>query len=169
MTLLIRRNKQFEIVDEGEANAVLAAVQDLGDVTGQFGTRPKVRLTWITDQVASDGREKIVMQSVTNSLHEKATLTKIVKAMTGHTPSDDEEFDLETLIGRQQRLVIEHAEGSEGRTFANVTMVLKPTKGVLVEIPEGWQPPAVKQQARPQARPNARVPRAEIPMEDAPF
>jgi hypothetical protein len=139
------RSKQFEIVDEGECNAVLGAVQDLGEVMGQYGMRPKVRLVWVSDQCDSEGNQKIVLQSVTNSLHEKSTLGKVVKAMTGYQPPDNGEFDLEPLVGKQQKLVIEHSD-SDGRTYANVTMVLKPNRGVHVEIPQGWHPPAVKPQ-----------------------
>jgi hypothetical protein len=162
MSLLVGGNsKQFEIVSEGVVNAVLAAVQDLGEVTGQFGTKPKVRLVWLTNELASDGQQKIVMESMTNSLHEKASLTKRIRQITGQTPEDDGTFDLETPIGSQRQLVIEHNDASDGRTYANVQSVLKRGNGVAITIPKDFLPPKVKQAqpVKPKAE-NAKLAKA---------
>jgi hypothetical protein len=117
-------------------------VQDLGEVVGQFGSKNKVRLVWVSDEINSDGDPIIVMLSVTNSMHEKSTLRKTVKSILGRDPGDGE-FDLESLVGSQNQLVIVHNE-SEGRTYANVTTILKGQ--ATVEIPADFQPPKLKVQ-----------------------
>jgi hypothetical protein len=134
--------KQFEILDEGVHDAVLGAVQDLGEVVGQFGSKNKVRLVWVSNEPDSEGFAIIVLQSMTNSMHEKSTLRKTIKAILGRDPGEGE-FDLESLVGSQAQLVIAHNE-NEGRTYANVTTVLKAK--TTVEIPKNFQPPKVKLQ-----------------------
>jgi hypothetical protein len=88
------------------------------------------------EQTGKDGKPITLIQSFNKSMHEKATLRKTVKSILGRDPGDS--FDLETLIGSNARLVIEHNE-SEGRTFANITAVIKPEKGArLLTVPKDF-------------------------------
>jgi hypothetical protein len=166
--LLGTYKKAFEILDEGVYSAVLAAVQDLGDVTSKFDgtTKPKVRFVFLTDELDSKGNRHQQFWSVVNTLHEKGNLAKIIKGLTGKLPSADEPIEPDTLIGKQCQVTISHKE-SDGVTYANITQVLKPAKGQHVEIPDDWEPPKVKQQLLPTAKNNGQhgVPKAEIPTE----
>ena len=138
--------KQFDILEEGMHDVVLAAIQDLGMVQSSFdGTeRQKVRFVWLSNEKDSETGEPIlVMQSMTNSLHEKATLRKTIKGILGKDPGDKPLAD-ENLVGTQCQIVVAHGEGN-GRKYANVVSVMRQKKGgTTVEIPKGWQPPKVK-------------------------
>jgi hypothetical protein len=136
--------KQFEILDEGVHNAVLAAVQNLGLVTSSYdGTEKlKVRFVWISDELDKEGDPIVTLQSMTNSMHEKSTLRKTVKGILGRDPGD-EPLDDSLVLGAQCQIVITHNE-SNGRTFANVVTATRQKSDVRVDIPEGWQPPKVK-------------------------
>lgn len=143
--LLGTATKQFEILDEGVHDVVLAAIQDLGIVPSAFdGTeRQKVRFIYLSNEKDSQTGEPIlVIQSMTNSLHEKATLRKTIKGILGKDPGDKPLAD-EKLVGTQCQIVVEHTE-SNGRTYANVVTTMPQRNGTKVEIPEGWEPPKVK-------------------------
>jgi hypothetical protein len=128
--------KQYELPDEGTALAVLADVIDLGKVETAYGPKERVRFKWFVEQTGKDGKPINLIQSFNKSMHEKSTLRKTVKSVLGRDPGDS--FDLETLIGSNARLVIEHNE-YEGRTFANITAVIKPEKGArLLTVPKDF-------------------------------
>lgn len=130
----INSGKDFEPVSEGVHAAVLADVVDKGIVETAFGPKPKVMFTYVTDEADESGAMKYVFQSFTASLHEKAGLRKAVKAVRGGKDIDGAAFDVETLIGSQVQLVIQHNEGRDGKVYANVASILKP-KGPSVNIP----------------------------------
>lgn len=129
----INSGKDFEPVSEGVHSAVLADIVDKGVVQTAFGPKHKVMFLWLTDEADEGGQTKYVFQSFTASLHEKAGLRKAVKAIRGRD-IEGENFDVETLLGSQAQLVIQHNEGQDGKVYANVQAILKP-KGPKVEIP----------------------------------
>jgi hypothetical protein len=118
--------KQYELPDEGEHLAVLADVIDLGEVDTQYGKRDRVRKIWLVDQRDKEGKLIAVAHSYTKSLHEKSSLRKAIKAILGRDPGNS--MDLETLLGTNMRLVIEHREYDD-RTFAAIAVMLRPRKG----------------------------------------
>jgi hypothetical protein len=118
--------KQFERADEGEHLAVLADVIDLGEVDTKYGRNHMVRFVWLVEQRDKEGKQISVTRSYTRSLHEKASLRKVIKAIHGRDPGNS--FDLETLLGTNMRLVIEHRE-YEDRVIAFIAVMLKPRKG----------------------------------------
>jgi hypothetical protein len=137
----IDSGKDYEILPEGVYAAVLADIVDLGVVDTAFGPKEKVRFVWLTSEVDQEGRTMRAFQTFTKSLHEKATMTKTVKQITKVPASGS--FDLETLLGTQARLVIQHVEGKEGKVYANVTSILKSTGGT-VNIPVDFERKASK-------------------------
>lgn len=125
-------NQDFEPLSEGVHPAVLADIVDLGMVNTGFGQKHKVRFVWVTEEKDSDGRQKYAFKRYTLSLHEKANLRKDVKGILGKD-IDGEEFDIETLIGKYNNLVIQHGEDEKtGKVYANVVTLMKPTKRVAI-------------------------------------
>jgi len=134
--------KGFPVPSEGEHPAQLVAITDLGVVENSYGERDSLRFVWMTDE--SDDRDEplLAFQTLGKSTHEKSNLTKAVKGMGLSAP--DEGFDVRTLLGTHARLVIGH-NARDGRTYANVTAVLKPAKGQRkVEVPDAWTVPRFK-------------------------
>jgi hypothetical protein len=124
--IISTKPKQYEIPGEGEHRAVLCDIVDLGEVDTAYGKKDKIRFIWLVDQRDSAGKQLQVAYSYTKSLHEKASLRKVIKAILGRDPGDT--FDVETLLGTNVRLVIEHVSQDE-RTFAGIAAILKPRKG----------------------------------------
>lgn len=136
MAIVVDKNqKNFEIPEEGLYKAVLGDVIDLGEVDTQYGKKHKVRFVYFLSEVDSEGRQFRIFQQLNVSLHEKATLYKVVRRLNGGEPETP--FDLETLIGKQCQLDINNTE-SEGRTYANVVSVLNPVKGQAVKVPSDF-------------------------------
>jgi hypothetical protein len=128
MSLIVQSNrnnpsgKQYEIPDEGGHPGTLIQVRDLGTVETKFGPRPRVRLVWELDALASDGRHLRAYQAFNKSFDSKSYLRKAVRQILGHDPGDT--FDLESLVGLHRLVVIGHDDGPEGRIFANIRAVL---------------------------------------------
>jgi hypothetical protein len=89
-------SNSYKIPNEGCHTGTLSNVEDKGwqanpfqkDKDGQPKLRHQALFTWGLD----DGSK--VTEFVTVSLHEKANLTKVVRALTGTTPSGNDELDL---------------------------------------------------------------------------
>jgi hypothetical protein len=127
MTLIVQsgRNnptKQYEIPDEGGHPGTLIQVRDLGVVETKFGPKPRVRLVWELDTLASDGRHLRAYQAFNKTFDGKSYLRKAVRQILGRDPGDT--FDLESLVGLRRLIVIGHDDGPEGKVFANVRAVL---------------------------------------------
>jgi hypothetical protein len=138
ITININSGEEREKLSEGVHAAVLADIVDLGVMDTAFGPKEKVRFVWLTSEADSEGRTKYAFQTFTKSLHEKATLTKTVKQLT--TIPTTGSFDLESLLGTQARLVIQHNEGKEGKVYANVASILKPEAGKpRVAVPRDFE------------------------------
>jgi len=131
--------KKFELPTELIQQAVLADVVDKGDVPNKFkpGTmQHKAYFTWILEEVDSEDRNKRVFQSFTVSLHEKASLRKILTQM-GVKLEKDVAIDLDTLIGTKATLVLSLEDGTDGEQYVRILAIQKP-KGTGVLIPSDF-------------------------------
>ena len=126
----------FEIPEEGQYLAVVADVVDLGPVATNFGVKERVQITWLLDAFDSEGNQFRIAEFFNKSLHEKASLRKRIKSITGVDPTGT--FDMETMLGTNSLIVIEHNEGDK-RTYANVVAVLKAPKGRRLEVPADFE------------------------------
>ena len=92
--------KQFQQASDGLHAGVLADVEDLGVQINPFDgeQKHKVRLIYLVDELDSEtGQPLQISQFCTLSLHEKAILYQVFKALTGSYPVEDQEID--DLIG----------------------------------------------------------------------
>lgn len=136
----INGGKDFEPLSEGIHTLCLADIVDLGIEQTPFGSKPKIRFVYLSDEADEDGRTKYVFEKFTASLHEKATLRGRVRDLLGRDLTEEElaagKFDVETLIGVQKKAVIEHNE-SKGKIYANVKAIIK-GKATGVVIPDDF-------------------------------
>lgn len=76
-----------------------------------------------------------IHQRFTWSMHEKATLRKMLESWRGKKFTDADfgpgGFDVKKLLGAPCMLAIVHTENN-GKTYANVAAVLKPSRGMQV-------------------------------------
>ena len=136
--IITSKEKKFEIPNEGEHLAVLADIVDLGETETAYGLKDLVQFRWQVQQLGSDGKPLSVRQKPHNkSMYEKATLRKDIKRILGKDPGDS--FDVETLLGVNSLLEIEH-HTREGRTYANIVAIRRPTNGgPVLKIPEDFK------------------------------
>lgn len=132
MILKCKENSDYVPHPEGIHPAVCVDVIDLGMVDVKYGeeekTVHKLRLVFETEEKMEDGRNFIVSKKFTASLHPKANLNKFISTWRGKTIHPDEEIELEKLIGVSCVLVISHQELPDGKVYASIDAVSKPTK-----------------------------------------
>lgn len=128
------KQKQYQQASDGIHPSVLADVDDLGEVHGQFGLKPKVRLTYLVgDERDAEGKPIQVSQFLVNSLHPKANLYNLILTLTGTEPTDD--FDSEDLIGLQCRVKTLRYTNRKGLVYAGVNRVFPANGDAEVAIP----------------------------------
>jgi hypothetical protein len=135
----------FKPHPEGIHSAVCVDVIDLGMVESEFqGQRRlvnKVRLAFESEQ--KNEVNCIVTKTFTASLHPKAKLADFLGKWRGKPVVPGESIDLAKLIGANCTLVVSHQQSLQGRTYASIDAVSKPTKRLL---PTGSYDPALARQ-----------------------
>lgn len=84
----------------------------------------KYTLLVLDDVKCEDGtstRGRKLQKRCTNSVHEKAELTKLVKAALGRnlTKAEADAFDVESIVGKQVKVLVEQAPSKDGTTIWN--------------------------------------------------
>src|SRR5258708_859515 len=136
--MLVNSNtKEFEKPKSGLYRGALADVVDLGPVSKTFKGKvkvvPMVRLVWLLNAKDSEGNYFRVMRELTASMSDKANLYGVVRDITGATPVVP--FELETLIGRNNELVISLDNAQNGKQYANVKAILAPQTKEVCLVP----------------------------------
>lgn len=149
--MLISKPK-FELAPEGLFEAVIVDVIDLGNETGPWGVKPKLRIRLEIDALNSKGARFVVGSKFTASIHEKSGFHKALKGMFGRGPSS--EFNTDALLGKPCRVLIQHDE-REGETYANIASWLKSEKPIK---PSGKY---IREQDRPKEEQQSRRPAAQ--------
>jgi hypothetical protein len=128
----------FAPAPAGMHRAICCDVVDLGMVTGQFGTKHKVRIIWQTEMCMPDGKPFMVDQRYTLSLDERSNLRKDLETWRGRqfTLEEAAGFDLERLIGTPCGLLVAHKPKTQrpGEVFANVQAVLPAMPGAPLKV-----------------------------------
>jgi hypothetical protein len=121
------KQKEYELMEEGLHNVVVSRIEDLGKVETQHGVKEMAEV-WFKalDQKAKDGGDVEARIRVNCVLGAKSTLRKSILGPLGIVPG--KEFDLNSLVGVKCQILIQHNTIEDGRTFANVSSVLKTKK-----------------------------------------
>lgn len=113
---------------EGVHSAVCIDLIDLGIQPTQFGDKHKLRLVFEVEEKKEDGKPFTISKSFTASLNPKATLAQFLAKWRGKPIVEGETIDLKKLIGASATLVVSHQTNDDGKTFAGIDAVSKPTK-----------------------------------------
>jgi hypothetical protein len=98
----------------------------------------------VNEKDPETGTPILILQGMTKSLHEKATLGKTLRGLLG-TNDLPKSLDLEKLVGTQGFATVIHTDSNDGRTYANILKVKKAAANQpVVKIPTGWHAPNVK-------------------------
>jgi hypothetical protein len=128
---------QRELIPAGMHVARCYQMIEIGTVTeivlGNSVTHPKVRIGWeLPEERRVFNEEKgeqpfVISKEFTLSMHEKATLRKILESWRGKGFSEDEAkgFDITKLLGVPCMLNIIHKQGKDGtKTYEEITSVV---------------------------------------------
>lgn len=120
---LVIKDKVYEQLTEGLHNVIISKVEDLGPQETQFGTKDRLRVIFTAaDQKDKEGNPVDARSVYTKSLHAKSGFVKNLLTPLGFSVGN--EFDANDIVGTKCQIVIQHKE-SEGKTYANVTAVLR--------------------------------------------
>lgn len=121
------KQKEYELMEEGLNNVVVSRIEDLGKVDGKYGVKEMAEIYFKSlTQKAKDGSDVEARIRVNCVLGSKSTLRKMVLAPLNIVPG--KEFDLNSLVGIKCQVLIEHNTIEDGRTFANITSIVKTKK-----------------------------------------
>lgn len=143
--------KDFDPVPEGSHLAVCDMFVDLGiqetNYNGQVKQQHKIYLRWqipsLRLKYEKDGVEHegpmAIGSKFTLSLHEKASLRKILQSWRGRafTPDELKKFDVTTVLGAPCLITVTHEPKDGGGVYANVGAVAKLPPGVPAPTIDG--------------------------------
>jgi hypothetical protein len=143
MAIIAKDGGEYENHPEGQYRAVCMDVVDLGLVENKtYGKmQHKVAIVFHSEAKMKDGRPFEVWERFTLTLVENGRLRPFLQSWRGRAFTEQElaGFDLEKLIGVQAYLQIIHNH-SGGKTYANVSTIMLPPKGVAKVAPtEGYE------------------------------
>lgn len=124
---------------EGLIHGVIVDITEPKKVETKFGPKEKFRLVFETEMKREDGSRFCVWsQGYSASLNEKATFRKDLRKILGRdlTAQELEEFDTESLLHVPVQMIVVHADGEDGRTFANIAHI-QPDKSGTPLRPSG--------------------------------
>lgn len=111
---------------EGTVKAVIVDVTPLKKVQSEYGERDVFRLVYESEVTDDDGKRFCMWsRPYTPSLNEKANLRKDIKKILGRdlTPAELDEFDTESLLGMGVKLIVQHEEGKDGKTYSVISFI----------------------------------------------
>ncbi len=132
---------EYKIPDAGWQLGLCDRIVIMGPQETNWGVKEKIWFRWsLPEHLLDDGRPMSVSKMYTFSMFEKANLCRDIQDWTDHEFADQQEadeFDVETLLGKQANLKIKHKKG-DTRTYANVHTVDTCTPK---EVPDYDDPP----------------------------
>ena len=171
--------EKFPLPSEGTGRAVCAGVWDIGlqktVYNGQEKVQHKVIIAWEIDQMIDapeseyHGKPYMLSKTYTLSLFENARLRHDLESWRGKPFTEaeiNEGFDVEKLYGINCLVGVAHVTKND-KTFANITSILPPLKGMEKMVPvraHDELPPKWVQEKQAQAiRPEVQEKDDEVP------
>lgn len=137
-----KQGLEIEPIEEGSYPARVYQVLHLGtypDFTGTLKNKVRIGFELPTEMMVFDKEKgeqpRVISQEYTLSFHEKATLTKVIKACDPKALSTDDDgflevYDVEKLVGKACLVTVIHKEGKDKNIYANVGGVTVMPKGM---------------------------------------
>jgi hypothetical protein len=125
------KGNNFSPPPAGSHVARVDQVLDLGLQKNPFkGTEErKVKIRFeLPNELMSDGKPHVVSKFLTVSLHEKASLRKVIKGILGRDltkKEDDEGYDIFQILGKSCLVTLIHKAGKDNSVNANIDSVLR--------------------------------------------
>jgi hypothetical protein len=123
----------FELIPAGVYPATCIAIFDLGTQhSPTYGISERLIVTWeLAEMKTTEGKPITISKEYTNSLHEKANLSKDLEAWRGRAFTTDERtggFDVFRVLKAPCQLQIIHVEKNR-KEYANISNIMALPKG----------------------------------------
>ena len=140
MAIFPKRGKNFIPPPKGLWQAVCVDVEDLGLQQTPFGDKDKVRLTFQITERTPAGKRHEPRRPLNSNTHEKSTLRRFVEVLERRSFStkEQQDYDLETLLGKNCLLQLVHVQGRNGQTYANIQTIVPLNNGTPLLKPENY-------------------------------
>lgn len=126
-------DKKFELVPAGTMIARCFSIIDLGTTWDEKYSKDvsKVRITWETSKLMSDGRPFVTSKTYTASVHEKSLLRKDIESIFARKLTEEElkGFHIGQLLNTMCMLQVVHAQSGE-KTYANIQTIMAFDEGM---------------------------------------
>lgn len=128
----------FEPVSAGSHVAICTTLAGFGLQETPWGTKEKLALTFTipgeTVEIEGEDKPRVLTETYTASLSEKATLRKVLEAWRGKsfTPEELAGFDMKKILGKPCMITVVHVTKGD-RTYANIAGVGAMPKGMTVD------------------------------------
>jgi hypothetical protein len=129
MSLQLSEGGNYTPAPAGLHNAICTMVVDLGHQTTAFGIKAKVLIGWeLPEALMDDGKPYVITRQFGATLSKQGALRPVIDAWRGRglTAEEAKAFDLMKLVGRPCKLLIQHVNTDDGKTYANVQAAIKP-------------------------------------------
>lgn len=146
LTVSAPENSSIPPIEAGAYPAVCIAIIDIGEQYNKaydnYARKCIFQFEIPSETITIEGEEKprIISETYTASLGDKATLRKTLESWRGREFTQEELmcFDLENVLGAPCMLNIVHKENSKGNKFAKITAITRLPKGfeVSTETPK---------------------------------
>jgi hypothetical protein len=129
MSLNLSEGGNFTPAPAGLHSGICVMVVDLGHQSTPFGIKPKVLIGWeLPEVLMDDGKPYVITRQFGATLSKQGALRPIIDAWRGRglTAEEARSFDLSKLVGKPCKLLIQHVNTDDGKTYANVQAAIKP-------------------------------------------
>lgn len=107
----VERTSLLKKID-GMHKVGIAGYTDPFEITTEYGQRTKINLLFQVIEGPQKGQRFDLMFGY--SVHEKAKLTEVIKAVRGRGVGDGEEFDMDSLLGGKLQLIVVTEQNAKG-------------------------------------------------------
>lgn len=131
------KGKEFEKAPEGNHPSVCVGIYDIGTQKVTFQDKPKdtrqcILVMQLVEEKTSEGENVTIGNTYTFSAGPKSNFGKLLKPWVGGNP---EELDPATLLLRQGMTSVVHGTSKAGKTYAGISAITAPPKGVKIQKP----------------------------------
>ena len=136
LILEYKAEADFQPCPSGDHKAVLVDVIKSDQEPSFYGPKDHVYLVFELEAEKDNGFRWTLNYRATASMHPKANLNKFLAKWRGKAIEKGEKINMRSLIGKCCILEVEHTEGNDGRTWANIDRARPLTKAQWIK-PKG--------------------------------
>jgi len=146
MSIMVKNSgAEFQKPKAGTVQGVCYAVADIGFQETPWGKKHQLILVFEINQTMNggdfDGKRFVVSKKYNASLHPDANLGKDLNSWINKQFAENEQFDIESLVGKNCLLVLKNNKSKNGKEYINIVGITPLMEGMKEMIPENKKIP----------------------------